>query len=581
MYFQSIKEELQRYIQKIFPEVVVSNSFRLHKPPHSELGHFAYGCFPIAKTLQKKPAQIAEKLASEQKKNSFQWIDFLQNEAAYLNIFLNFQKLGGALLTEIRNNSDYTKNELGKGKQVMVEFSSPNTNKPMHLGHARNNAIGFSLAKILEYSSYEVIKTNLINDRGIHICQSMLAYHLWGENSEPKKVKKKGDHFVGDFYTLFHKKYKEDASLKEKTQTWLQKWEQGDEKILALWQKMKNWVMEGFQETYQRCGVNFDRFYFESETYLLGKKEVKTALKKKICVQNTDGSITIDLEKENLGTKVLLRSDGTGVYTTQDIGTTIQKFKDYPKLKKCFFVVGNEQLLHLKILFMVLKEFGYDWADSCQHISYGMIHLPEGKMKSREGKVVDLDNLIDEVGELALAELKKREHLSRSQEELEYTAEKVALAAIKYFILRTTIHKDFVFDKKQSLSFEGDTGPYLQYSYARICSLLKKAGLATEKDLAKKDLFVGQTKWNEEEIQLLLTFLSFPKAIEKSCLELNPSLIAAATYDICRKFNKFYYENPVLEDKENKEKRLLLVFCTQKILKNALEILGIFPLEKM
>ena len=404
----------------------------------------------------------------------------------------------------------------------------------------------------------------------------MLAYHLWGEASEPKTKNKKGDHFVGDFYTLFHKKSKEDASLQKKTQTWLQKWEQGDLTVLALWQKMKDWVMEGFQETYQRCGINFDRLYFESETYQKGKEEVQKALQKKLAFKDPDGNTVIDLEKEKLGIKVLLRADGTGVYITQDIGTTIQKFKDYAKLKKCFFVVGNEQLFHLKTLFAVLKKFGYDWADSCQHISYGMIHLPEGKMKSREGKVVDLDNLIDEVAELALTELKKRKHFNRKQEELEEVAEKVALAAIKYFILRTTIHKDFVFDKKQSLSFEGDTGPYLQYSYARICSLLKKASFSAE-----KNFFTKPTEWNEEEIQILISLLTFPKTIEKACLELNPSIIAATAYDICRQFNKFYYEHSVLDDEKNKEKRLALVFCTQKILRITLEILGIFPLEKM
>ena len=576
MYLQFIKDSLQEYIQKIFPEVGFSDSFHLSKPPDSKLGHLAYGCFSLAKTLKKNPSQIAEILVAEQKNISFQWIDILKNEGAYLNIFLNFQKLGLALLTEIHKNPDYTKNELGKGKQVMVEFSSPNTNKPMHLGHARNNAIGFSLAKIFEQSSYEVIKANLINDRGIHICQSMLAYHLWGEASEPKTKNKKGDHFVGDFYTLFHKKSKEDASLQKKTQTWLQKWEQGDSTILALWQKMKDWVMEGFQETYQRCGVNFDRLYFESETYQKGKEEVQKALQKKLAVKDPDGNTVIDLEKEKLGIKVLLRADGTGVYITQDIGTTIQKFKDYSKLKKCFFVVGNEQLFHLKTLFAVLKKFGYDWADSCQHISYGMIHLPEGKMKSREGKVVDLDNLIDEVGELALTELKKRKHFNRKQEELEEVAEKVALAAIKYFILRTTIHKDFVFDKKQSISFEGDTGPYLQYSYARICSLLKKASFSAE-----KNFFTKPTEWNEEEIQILISLLTFPKTIEKACLELNPSMVAATAYDICRQFNKFYYEHSVLDDEKNKEKRLALVFCTQKILHITLEILGIFPLERM
>ena len=576
MYFQSIKNELQEYIQKTFPEVGFSDSFHLSKPPDSKLGHLAYGCFPLAKTLKKNPSQIAEILVAEQKNTSFQWIDILKNEGAYLNIFLNFQKLGLALLTEIHKNPDYTRNKLGNGEKVMIEFSSPNTNKPMHLGHARNNAIGFSLAKIFEQSSYEVIKANLINDRGIHICQSMLAYHLWGEASEPKTKNKKGDHFVGDFYTLFHKKSKEDASLQEKTQTWLQKWEQGDKEILTLWQKMKDWVMEGFQETYRRCGVNFDRLYFESETYQKGKEEVQKALQKKLAFKDPDGNTVIDLEKEKLGIKVLLRADGTGVYITQDIGTTIQKFKDYAKLKKCFFVVGNEQLFHLKTLFAVLKKFGYDWADSCQHISYGMIHLPEGKMKSREGKVVDLDNLIDEVAELALTELKKRKHFNRKQEELEEVAEKVALAAIKYFILRTTIHKDFVFDKKQSLSFEGDTGPYLQYSYARICSLLKKASFSAE-----KNFFTKPTEWNEEEIQILISLLTFPKTIEKACLELNPSIIAATAYDICRQFNKFYYEHSVLDDEKNKEKRLALVFCTQKILRITLEILGIFPLEQM
>ena len=386
---------------------------------------------------------------------------------------MDYQYLGKDLLEVIQNNPDYGKNNIGEQKKIVIEFSSPNTNKPLHLGHARNNSIGFSLSKILEFSNYQVCKVNLINDRGIHICQSMIAYDSFGKNQTPESKAQKSDHFVGDYYTLFHQKKKEEPDLEKEAQNTLQKWEKGDEKTRTLWKKINNWALDGIQKTYKRCGIEFDKFYFESETYELGKKEIEKAYQSKICYEKEDGAVAISLEKEKLGEKILLRKDKTAVYITQDISSTIAKYQDY-KPHQMLFIVGSEQQLHFQILFAILKRFGYQWAENCKHLSYGMIFLPDGKMKSREGKIVDLDNLLNNIQKLAFIELEKRNNSDRSEEELLAVAEKIAQAAVKYFILRIHSKKDFVFDAKHSLDFEGNTGPYLQYTYARIYSLLEK-----------------------------------------------------------------------------------------------------------
>ena len=578
MFLHFIKQELKEHIQKTFNQKsntsgLIADSFILVEPPDISLGHLAMGCFPLAKILQTSPQQIAQELAHQFSTKSDSWINKLVNVGAYLNVFLNLDKLGDNLLTEISNNENYGKNEQGKQQTVMVEFSSPNANKPLHLGHCRNNAIGFSLSQLFSYCGFKVICANLINDRGIHICQSMLAYNLFGKGKTPQSEKKKGDHFVGDYYVLFHQEKEKDATLEEQSQLWLQKWEQGDSLILKLWEKLNSWVLAGFQETYNRFGIKFDKYYFESQTYKKGKQEVLQALEKGICYKESNQAIAIDLADENLGCKILLRADGTSVYITQDIYTTIQKFKDYD-LSQCIFVVGSEQNFHFKTLFNILKKFGYSWAKNCKHLSYGMISLPEGKMKSRKGKVVDIDDLADEVKDLAYQELKEKQ--TREDNELQDVAEKIAQAAIKYFILRTNVAKNFLFDPKQSLSFEGNTGPYLQYTYARISSILAKTKLIKNNNNSQLS-----QNWNTAETNILLSLLKLPELIIKATNDLNPSIIADYSYKLCRHFNRFYYDHPILNSGEAEIKRLRLTFATSKILEKTFAILGIYPLKKM
>lgn len=571
MFFSKIKLEFGKIIYQSYKEIT-NFSYTLVTPPNPKLGHLAFGCFMLAKKLQIAPEKIAETIVKKFYPVNNGWIKKINSQGAYLNLSLNYEKLGKILLDEVLQNPDYEKNNIGAGKKIVIEFSSPNTNKPLHLGHARNNCIGFSLSKILKSSGYKTIQANLINDRGIHICQSMLAYSLFGKKKTPQSEKKKGDHFVGDYYVLYHKKKKENPELEEQANQLLRKWEVKEKKVMELWNQMSHWALTGIQQTYQRCGIEFDKFYFESQTYANGKKEVEKALINNLCYKNQDGAILISLSEEGLGQKVLLRKDATAVYITQDIYTTIKKYEDY-HFDECLFVVGSEQKLHFQTLFALLKKFGYQWADTCKHLSYGMIFLPEGKMKSREGKIVDLDNLLNEIQQAALQELQKRQN-TRKNEKLLEVAEKITQAALKFFILKVHSKKDFVFDKKNSLSFEGNTGPYLQYTYARICSLLQK--------IPKLENEINSLQnWNEAEIQILQSILLFPSILEKAANEYEPSLVAVFTLEFCRKINKFYYEHPVLKESKNKNKRSYLLQGAQIILEKCFKILGIPILVRM
>ena len=570
MFLEQIKDELTKHIKKAYPQL---NTFscQLVSPPSPDLGHFAFGCFFLAKELKQSPTLIAQKIVENFTTNKG-IIDKIENKQGYLNLFLNYKKLANNLLKAVLQNSNFGASELGKGKTVLIEFSSPNTNKPLHLGHARNNAIGSSLTKILQWVGYKVIKANLINDRGIHICQSMLAYSLFGEQKTPESEKQKSDHFVGDYYVLFHQKKEKQPELIQKAGELLQKWEKKDPTTLQLWKKMNKWALHGILQTYQHWDIFFNKFYFESDTYLLGKQEVEKALKKKLCYKNEEGAVVISLEDKKLGKKVLLRADGTSVYITQDIFASIKKYKDFsPDFS--LFVVGSEQKLHFQILFAILEKFGFSWAKNCKHISYGMIALPDGKMKSREGKVVDLDNLVDEVKKLALIEIQKRN--PEKLEKMEEKAEKMARGALNFFILKTQTRKDFIFEKEKSLSFEGNTGTYLQYTYARICSLLKKNMLPLDIESGKMQ------DWNEVEIQILQTFLLFPQVLEKAAIEYEPSLIANFVLGLCRNFNKFYYEYPILQSKKHRDKRVLLTSCTKNLLEKSMQILGVPLLNEM
>ena len=422
--FAIIKTYISSLLQRKY-SFLTEDNIRF-ETPLEELGHISLNCFVLAKTFKKTVPLIAEEISnflqevSQEATDREQYFSHIKNTGAYVNFFLQAQILADNLLPQILNGNEYGKFTLGNGKKILIEFSAPNTNKPLHLGHARNNMIGYTFAKILDFCGFQVIRVNLVNDRGIHICQSMLAYQMYGDNKTPQTENIKGDHFVGDFYVRFHTEKKHNPEMEAMSYKILRQWEQGEITVKKLWKKMNEWVLSGFQETYQRMGIKFDKYYFESDTYQKGKEIVFSASERGLCHKDETGAIKIDLTAEKLGEKILLRADGTSLYITQDIQTTIVKFSDF-NIDQAIWVVGNEQDHHFKVLFQVFKKFGYAWADKCVHISYAMIHLPEGKMKSREGKIVDLDKLMDNLQEQAFQELEKRDEgtLQRTTENLQ------------------------------------------------------------------------------------------------------------------------------------------------------------------
>lgn len=575
---QDAKDLIHNCLEHYFKESNLafdSKLIKIETPPDSAMGNMALACFPFAKMLRKSPNQISQDFhaAFTNENKTFSKVEI---KGPYLNFFFSENFLNQVLQFAAQNET-YGSLEYGKKKKVMIEFSSPNTNKPLHLGHGRNNILGMTLSNLFSFVGYDVVKTNLVNDRGVHICKSMLAYKLYGNEITPEKEGLKGDKLVGNYYVLFDKKSKEDESLIEQAQEMLVAWENEDPETRVLWQNMNNWVLDGFKETYARMGISFDQYYYESNTYKGGKEIVLQGLKDGVLQQEDNGAISIDLEEQKLGKKILLRGDGTSVYITQDINTTIQKFNDF-KLDQCLFVVGNEQENHFKVLFNTLLKLGNKWASTCEHISYGMILLPEGKMKSREGTVVDLDELMDQLRDIALVGFEERESNGpiKEQKEKEYVSEAVAQAALKYYILKTNASKNMLFNPKESLSFEGDTGPYLQYTHARICTLLEKS----ERDLLDLEI---KKPWNELEKEILGHLVNFPQNTLQSVLERNPSYLTAYIYQLCRLFNKYYYEYKILksEDEETILQRLLLAKSIRNVLSSALKLFGIIPLEKM
>ncbi len=475
---------------------------------------------------------------------------------------------------------------------VMVEYSSPNTNKPLHLGHVRNNLLGYSIAEILKANGYKVIKTNIVNDRGIHICKSMLAWQKWGNGKTPESAGKKGDHFVGELYVEFNDRYKEEVaeliakglskkeaeeqapSIMEARQLLLQ-WEAGDKEVVNLWQSMNAWVYEGFDATYKKMGVDFDKIYYESETYLTGKEEVVRGIKEGIFEQREDGSVWSDLTNEGLDNKLLLRSDGTSVYITQDIGTAKMRFNDY-KIDKMIYVVGNEQNYHFQVLSVLLDKLGYSWGKGLHHFSYGMVELPGGKMKSREGTVVDADDLMAEMVQEArnmAQELGKLDSLS--PEEAEATYEIIALGALKYFILKVDPKKNMLFNPLESIDFNGNTGPFIQYTYARIQSVLRKAA---EKNLTvepKLQQFPAEISFKEKE--LLKRVDQFPEVVKEAGVNYSPAVIANYCYELGKEYNQFYHDHPILAENDTTKLdfRLLLSASVGKIIKTGMKLLGI------
>lgn len=477
---------------------------------------------------------------------------------------------------------------------VMVEYSSPNTNKPLHLGHVRNNLLGYSLSKILEAAGNRVVKTNIVNDRGIHICKSMLAWQKWGDGCTPESTGKKGDHLIGDFYVLFDKHYKaevadlmaqgmtedeakNEAPLMREAREMLVRWEQNDPEVRRLWQTMNGWVYEGFDETYKRLGVGFDKIYYESETYLEGKELVLKGLEEGKMYRREDGSVWADLKENGLDEKLLLRKDGTSVYMTQDIGTAKLRYRDFP-INKMIYVVGNEQNYHFKVLSILLDRLGFEWGKDLTHFSYGMVELPSGKMKSREGTVVDADDLMDTMEQQA-AETAADRFKDMTPEQARETARMVGMGALKYFLLKVDPKKNMLFNPAESIDFNGNTGPFLQYTYARIQSVLRRAGGVKVADFNAENVAVPSDK----EATLIRKAGDFPGVVKEAARSYSPALIANYCYDLAKEYNQFYHDYPILkeEDTARRNLRLLLSYTVARTLKSAASLLGMEMPERM
>ena len=552
--------------------------------------------FPFLKASKKKPEETAQEIGDYLVANASE-VEKFNVVKGFLNMVIKKGHWVSALNNILADDNFGKKTPTPESPLYMVEYSSPNTNKPLHLGHVRNNLLGSSLCRILEACGLRVVKTNIVNDRGIHICKSMLAWKLFGNGETPESSGKKGDHLVGDYYVKFDKEYraqvkelmsqgqseedaKKNAPLMVEAQQMLKKWEDGDAEVRALWEKMNNWVYAGFDETYKRMGVSFDKIYYESQTYLDGKAKVNEGLEKGVFYRREDGSVWADLTKDGLDEKLLLRADGTSVYMTQDIGTAQQRFRDYD-ISRMIYVVGNEQNYHFQVLSILLDRLGFKWGKDLVHFSYGMVELPEGKMKSREGTVVDADDLMDKMVEDAKQmslELGKLQDCSEA--EVDEVARICGLGALKYFILKVDPRKNMMFDPKESIDFNGNTGPFIQYTHARICSVLRKAaemGITLPNKL-NEDLQISDT-----EGMLIQSLASYPDVVAQAGKEFSPALIANYIYDLVKQFNSFYHDFSILkeENEDVRAFRLLLSKSVAKVVKSGMGLLGIEVPERM
>ncbi len=572
------------------------NDIRVEIPPKAEMGDLGIPMFFCAKIFKMPPMQIASEITNIINANENENLGTFLAVGPYVNVKLNKANSSLEVIKKILKEKDSygSLGDDGKchlaGQKVMIEFSSPNTNKPLHLGHLRNDALGESVSRILKKAGADVYKVDLINNRGIHICKSMLAYKIFHEEKgeTPESLGMKGDHFVGQCYVEYDKYSKEHPEAQSMAEEMLVKWEAGDEETRKLWQTMNDWTLNGVKETYKRSGVSFDRFYFESETYLLGKEIINKGLEKGIFFKAEDGSVRIDITEAvgpdkdgNNQTKVLLRKDGTSVYITQDIGTAIKRHDDWA-YNRMVYVVATEQIYHFKVLFYILKKLGYDWAEKLYHLSYGMVNLPSGRMKSREGTVVDADDLLDSLHQDALKAINERGRegaLSDSND----VAEKVALAALDYYLLQATPMKDMLFNPADSLSFNGNTGPYLQYMGARISSILAKAkeeGLELNSSDQALSLLTSPSEW-----ELIKALKRYPEVVKKSAETYDPSQVCAYLYEIAKAFAAFYRDCPIISiAKENEmlcSARLQLADCTLTVLKNAMDLVLVPFLDRM
>ncbi len=584
--------DIKQHIQNSISEILKNNyqienlTLEVQQNKTDFEGDFTVVIFPLVKLAKKSPDVLGNELGEELKK---------QNVVEAYNVvkgFLNLSVNNEAFIQNFKEIVAQFEVKENKNQTVMVEYSSPNTNKPLHLGHIRNNLLGFSVAQILKEAGYNVVKTQIINDRGIHICKSMLAWEKFGNGETPETTGLKGDKLVGNYYVEFDKNYKVQISeLKEKgldeetakkqapiiieAQKMLLDWEQNKPEVRELWEKMNSWVYAGFNETYKRLGVDFDQVQYESNTYILGKDIIEDGLAKGVFFKKEDNSVWIDLTEDGLDQKLVLRGDGTSVYMTQDLGTAVERFKQND-IQKLIYTVGNEQDYHFQVLFLILKKLGYDWANQLYHLSYGMVELPEGKMKSREGTVVDADDLMQE---MYLTAKEKSEELGKleglSGEEKEKSYEIVGLGALKYFMLKVDPKKKMLFNPAESIDFNGNTGPFIQYTYARIQSLLNRANF-TEGDF-------GNYQPNTSEKELIMQLSNFKEVVERAAETLSPAQVANYVYDLVKSYNSFYQNNPVmtLEDENAKQFKLQISDLTAKTIRKALNLLGIGVVNRM
>ncbi len=583
-------------IKELYGADVNEAQVQLQKTKKEFKGHLTLVVFPFLRISKKKPEQTAQEIGEYLVKN--------EPAVAEFNVIKGFLNLTVAsscwigLLNDINAQPHYgIVSATENSPLVMIEYSSPNTNKPLHLGHVRNNLLGYSLSRIMEANGNKVVKTNIVNDRGIHICKSMLAWQKWGNGITPEKAGKKGDHLIGDFYVLFSNKLKEETAaleakgmtkeeaeaaspLMQEARAMLRKWEANDPEIRALWKMMNDWVYAGFDETYKMMGVGFDKIYYESNTYLEGKSKVLEGLEKGIFYKREDGSVWADLTKEGLDEKLLLRGDGTSVYMTQDIGTAKLRFDDYP-INKMIYVVGNEQNYHFQVLSILLDKLGFEFGKGLVHFSYGMVELPEGKMKSREGTVVDADDLMEEMINTAREisqELGKLDGLTK--EEAENIARMVGLGSLKYFILKVDPRKNMTFNPKESIDFNGNTGPFIQYTHARICSVLRKAA---EQGIVLPEALPANIELSDKEEGLIQMLANFKAIIKEAGDTYSPALIANYTYDLVKEYNQFYHDFSILREADENIKvfRLVLSANVAKIIKEGMSLLGIEVPERM
>ena len=592
-------------VKELYGTEVPEKMIQLQKTRSDFEGNLTLVTFPLLKTSHKKPEDTAQDLGEYLKKNCKAVADF-NVVKGFLNLVIA-QAAWTGLLNDINADEKFgEKRVTDESPLVMIEYSSPNTNKPLHLGHVRNNLLGWSLAQIMEANGNKVVKTNIVNDRGIHICKSMLAWLKWGNGITPEQAGKKGDHLIGDFYVLFDKHYKEEckqlqeqyekegmtadeakekaeheAPLIKEAHDMLVKWEANDPEIRALWEKMNNWVYAGFDETYKALGVGFDKIYYESNTYLVGKKKVEEGLAKGLFIRKEDNSVWADLTDEGLDQKLLLRKDGTSVYMTQDIGTAEMRFNDYP-IDKMIYVVGNEQNYHFQVLSILLDRLGFKWGKDLVHFSYGMVELPNGKMKSREGTVVDADDLVASMIENAksLSEDKVNKLEGITEEEKNEIARIVGMGALKYFILKVDARKNMLFNPEESIDFNGNTGPFIQYTYARIRSILRKA---EAQDITLPASLNDDAPLNEKEIALIQKLNDFGAAVAQAGIDYSPSGIANYCYELTKEFNQFYHDYSILNADTEAEKitRLMIAKNVAKVIKNGMALLGIEVPERM